>query len=79
LVGRVPPGFDSAGLLSLGETASCDGALDAWAIRYGLCAAAIATPDIDDVVTINAASLRSVSPEVLLLRLCWPRSIAFDL
>ena len=76
LVGRVPPGFDSAGLLSFCETtAPCGGTLGALAFCCAPCAAAIKAPDTTiTVATINRAGPKSILP----LRLCWSRCMAFD-
>ena len=52
LVGRVPPGFDSAGLLSFCETAPCSGALEASVFCCPPCAAAIKAPDTTITVAI---------------------------
>ena len=75
LVGRVPPGFDSAGLLSFCATAPCGGALEASVFCCAPCAAAIEAPDATiTIATISRTGPKSIPP----LRLCRSRCMVFD-
>jgi hypothetical protein len=75
VVGRVPPGFDSAGLLSFCETAAGGGALEVSAFGCAPCAAVIEAPDTTIMVAaINRASPKSFPPLRPRLSAC----MAFD-